>query len=86
MLWQVMAESPMHARVDVFGVWFCGREKKSSEIEVTWNTAGWIPDHNVGCGIFSASFPRFELKKRKIGLVRENFVVKVYGDRDWQVY
>ena len=27
-----------------------------------------------------------ELKKRKVGVVRENFVVKVHGDRDWQVH
>ena len=27
-----------------------------------------------------------ELKKRKIGAVRENLVVKVHGDRDWQVH
>ena len=27
-----------------------------------------------------------ELKKRKVGVVRDNFVVKVRGDRDWQVH
>ena len=27
-----------------------------------------------------------ELKKREVGLVRDNFVVKVRGDRDWQVH
>jgi uncharacterized protein YxjI len=27
-----------------------------------------------------------ELKKRGVGVVRDNFVVKVRGDRDWQVH
>ena len=27
-----------------------------------------------------------EIKKRKVGVVRENFVVKVKGDRDWQIH
>lgn len=27
-----------------------------------------------------------ELKKRAIGVVRDNFVVKIRGDRDWQVH
>jgi len=27
-----------------------------------------------------------EIKKRKIGVVRDNYVVKIRGDRDWQVH
>jgi len=27
-----------------------------------------------------------EIKKRAIGVVRDNFVVKVHGDRDWQIH
>ncbi|KAL3903998.1 MAG: hypothetical protein SGILL_010234 [Bacillariaceae sp.] len=27
-----------------------------------------------------------EIKKRAVGIVRDNFVVKVKGDRDWQVH
>ena len=32
------------------------------------------------------SAPRSRRQKRKVGVVRENFVVKVKGDRDWQIH
>ena len=27
-----------------------------------------------------------KIKKRMVGIVRDNYVIKVRGDRDWQVY